>query len=293
MENKCGFVSIIGRPNVGKSTLLNAILGQKIAITSNKPQTTRKRMRGIYTDTRGQIVFFDTPGVHKPFDNLGECLIDEVVESANDTDLIMFLLDASQKIGNGDRWIINNIVKNKNIVVVLNKIDLVENENELKENIEEYKKYFNKNTLFVQISAINKQNIDNLIDVIFENLPFGENIYPEEYVTDETIRSIACEIIREKVLNNTKDEVPHSIFVNIEKYEENDDIDKIFAIIYVNHKSQKGILIGKNGSMLKKIGTEARCELENTLDKKVYLNLNVKVEKNWKKNKKLIKNKLF
>lgn len=293
MENKCGFVSIVGRPNVGKSTLLNGILGQKIVITSNKAQTTRKRMRGVYTDTRGQIVFFDTPGVHKPIDNLGEFLIDEVVESANDTDLIMLLLDASQKIGNGDKWIINNIIKNKNIVVVFNKIDLVENENKLKENIEEYKQYFDEKTHFVEISAINKKNIENLLDVLFQKLPSGPNIYPDDYVTDETMRSIACEIIREKVLNNTKDEVPHSIFVNIEKYEENDNIDRIFAIIYVNQDSQKGILIGKNGSMLKKIGTEARCELENTFYKKIYLNLNVKVEKNWKKNKKLIKNKLF
>ena len=293
MENKCGFVSIVGRPNVGKSTLLNEILGQKIVITSHKAQTTRKRMRGIYTDERGQIVFFDTPGVHKPVDNLGEFLIDEVFESANDTDLIMLLLDASQKIGNGDKWIIKNIVKNKNIVVVFNKIDLVNDKNELNQNINEYKEYFNQDTSFVEISAINRQNIENLLEVLFEKLPNSENIYPDDYITDETMRSIACEIIREKVLNNTKDEVPHSVFVNIEKYEENDNIDKIFAIIYVNQDSQKGILIGKNGSMLKKIGTEARCEIEKTIDKKVYLNLNVKVEKNWKKNKKLIKNKLF
>ncbi|OLA94178.1 MAG: GTPase Era [Candidatus Melainabacteria bacterium LEY3_CP_29_8] len=293
MENKCGFVSIVGRPNVGKSTLLNGILGQKIVITSDKAQTTRKRMRGIYTDERGQIVFFDTPGVHKPVDNLGEFLIDEVFESANDTDLIMLLLDASQKIGNGDKWIIKNIIKNKNIVVVFNKIDLVNDKNELNQNICEYKEYFNENTSFVEISAINKHNIENLLEVLFKKLPIGENIYPDDYITDETMRSISCEIIREKVLNNTKDEVPHSVFVNIEKYEENDDIDKIFAVIYVNQDSQKGILIGKNGSMLKKIGTEARCEIEKTLDKKVYLNLNVKVEKNWKKNKKLIKNKLF
>lgn len=293
MENKCGFVSIVGRPNVGKSTLLNEILGQKIVITSHKAQTTRKRMRGIYTDERGQIVFFDTPGVHKPVDNLGEFLIDEVFESANDTDLIMLLLDASQKIGNGDKWIIKNIVKNKNIVVVFNKIDLVNDKNELNQNINEYKEYFNQDTSFVEISAINRQNIENLLEVLFEKLPNSENIYPDDYITDETMRSIACEIIREKVLNNTKDEVPHSVFVNIEKYEENDNIDKIFAIIYVNQDSQKGILIGKNGSMLKKIGIEARCEIEKTIDKKVYLNLNVKVEKNWKKNKKLIKNKLF
>lgn len=293
MENKCGFVSIVGRPNVGKSTLLNEILGQKIVITSHKAQTTRKRMRGIYTDERGQIVFFDTPGVHKPVDNLGEFLIDEVFESANDTDLIMLLLDASQKIGNGDKWIIKNIVKNKNIVVVFNKIDLVNDKNELNQNINEYKEYFNQDTSFVEISAINRQNIENLLEVLFEKLPNSESIYPDDYITDETMRSIACEIIREKVLNNTKDEVPHSVFVNIEKYEENDNIDKIFAIIYVNQDSQKGILIGKNGSMLKKIGTEARCEIEKTIDKKVYLNLNVKVEKNWKKNKKLIKNKLF
>ena len=293
MENKCGFVSIVGRPNVGKSTLLNEILGQKIVITSHKAQTTRKRMRGIYTDERGQIVFFDTPGVHKPVDNLGEFFIDEVFESANDTDLIMLLLDASQKIGNGDKWIIKNIVKNKNIVVVFNKIDLVNDKNELNQNINEYKEYFNQDTSFVEISAINRQNIENLLEVLFEKLPNSESIYPDDYITDETMRSIACEIIREKVLNNTKDEVPHSVFVNIEKYEENDNIDKIFAIIYVNQDSQKGILIGKNGSMLKKIGTEARCEIEKTIDKKVYLNLNVKVEKNWKKNKKLIKNKLF
>lgn len=288
---KSGFVAIIGRPNVGKSTLLNQILGQKIVIATDKAQTTRKRIKGILTTEEGQIVFIDTPGVHKPLNKFGEFLIDEAKISIPDADLVLFLVDGSEPAGKGDKWIVENLLKQSEIPVllVLNKVDKVKNPIKIEENLLSYKILFEKNIPTMRISAKTGRNKDALIDNIMKNLPEGALLYSEDVVTEETMRDVAQEIIREKILINTKEEIPHSVAVLIEKYEETDNIDRIYAAIYCETKSQKGILIGKGGSLLKKIGTEARLELEDIVEKKVYLELNVKVEKDWRKNNKKLK----
>lgn len=284
-DYKSGFVAIVGRPNVGKSTLLNKILGQKIAIATDKAQTTRKRIKGIYTNEQGQIVFIDTPGVHKPLDKLGEFLMEEAKYSIPDADLVLFLVDVSEPAGAGDKWIVENLLKGCKIpvIIVLNKVDKLKDPIKKEQNLLTYKLLFDKNMPTAKISAQTGRNLDTLISTIIRKLPDGDPIYPEDELTDETMRSIAQEIIREKILINTKDEIPHSVAVIIERYEETDEIDRIFAVIHVEHESQKGIMIGKKGSMLKTIGTQARQELEKMLEKKVYLELNVKVSKDWRK----------
>ena len=288
---KSGFVSIIGRPNVGKSTLLNRILGQKIVITTDKAQTTRKRIKGILTTGEGQIVFIDTPGVHKPLNKLGEFLLDEAKISIPDADLILFLTDGSEPAGKGDRWIAQNLLQTDiPIIIVMNKVDKVKNPAKVEENLLSYKTLFDKNFPLVRISAKTGRNIDTLINNIFKKLPEGAPLYPEDIVTEETMRDVSEEIIREKILLNTSDEIPHSVAVKVENYFEQEDIDKIYASIFCETKSQKGILIGKGGFMLKKIGTEARLELEKITEKKVYLELNVKVEKDWRKKESVLKN---
>lgn len=288
---KSGFVSIIGRPNVGKSTLLNQILGQKIVITTDKAQTTRKRIKGIYTTGKGQIVFIDTPGVHKPLNKLGEFLLDEAKISIPDSDLILFLTDGSEPAGKGDKWIAQNLLQtNIPIIIVLNKVDKIKNNLKIEENLQSYKILFNQNIPIIKISAKNGKNIDALLNDIYAKLPTGEPLYPEDIVTEETMRQVAEEIIREKILLNTSDEIPHSVAVKVDNYFEQNLIDKIYASIYCETKSQKGILIGKNGNMLKQIGTEARIELEKITEKKVYLELNIKVEKDWRKKQHALKN---
>ena len=289
---KCGFVTILGRPNVGKSTLLNQILGQKIVITTDKAQTTRKRIKGILTDDKGQIIFVDTPGVHRPMNKLGEFLLDEAKIAVPDGDLILFLVDGSEPAGKGDKWIVENILKGSKIpvILVMNKVDKVKNQQKIDENLISYKTLFDENVPIIRISAKTGRNKDTLLSNILKKLPEGEKLYPDDVITEESMRSVAEEIIREKVLLNTQDEIPHSVAIKVDKYEEKDDIDRIFAIIYCEQKSQKGILIGKGGSLLKKIGTEARFELEKIVDKKVYLNLEVKVEKDWRKKDNILKN---
>lgn len=292
---KSGFVAIIGRPNVGKSTLLNQILGQKIVITTNKPQTTRKRIKGILTTDKGQIIFIDTPGIHKPLNKLGQFLLDEAKIAVPDADLILFLVDASEPAGKGDKWIAENILSQTKIpvILVLNKIDKT-NFEKIKENLKTYQNAFihlfnSSAPLTVQLSAITGKNKEQLIDTILSMLPKGEKLYDDETITEETMRDIAGEIVREKILINTKEEIPHSIEVKIENYEETEKLDRIFANIYCESQSQKGILIGKGGSLLKIIGTQARLELEQISEKKIYLALNVKVEKNWRKKEQILK----
>ncbi len=282
---KSGFVAVIGRPNVGKSTLLNTIIGQKIVIATDKAQTTRKRIKGIFTNEEGQIVFIDTPGIHKPVDKLGEFLMDEAKCSIPDADLILFIVDVSEPAGAGDKWIVENLLKKTNIpvIIVLNKVDKLKDPIKKEQNLLTYKLLFDKNMPTAKISAQTGRNIDTLISTIMRKLPEGAPIYAEDDLTDESMRSIAQEIIREKILLNTKDEIPHSVAVIIERYEEKNDIDRIYAQIHVEHDSQKGIMIGKKGQMLKTIGMQARKELEKMLDKKVYLELNVKVSKDWRK----------
>lgn len=291
---KSGFVAIIGRPNVGKSTLLNQILGQKIVITTDKAQTTRKRIKGILTTDEGQIVFIDTPGVHKPLNKFGEFLLDEAKVSVPDADLILFLVDVSEPAGKGDKWIVENILNqaqenNTPILIILNKVDKMKNLMKVEENLLTYKMLFNQNLQTLKVSALTGRNKDNLVANIMERLPEGVQLYPDDVVTEETMRDVAPEIVREKILINTKEEIPHSVAVLVEKYEETDKIDRIYASIYCETKSQKGILIGKGGSLLKVIGTQARLELEKIVGKKVYLELNVKIEKDWRKNNKALK----
>ena len=288
---KSGFTTIIGRPNVGKSTLLNQILGQKIVITTDKAQTTRKRIKGIYTSKEGQIVFIDTPGIHKPFNKLGEFLLDEAKISIPDADLILLLTDGTEPAGKGDKWIVKNLLQNDvPIIIVINKVDKIKNPQKIEENLLTYKMLFDKNIPVVKISAKTGRNIDTLLKNIFKYLPEGDLLYPEDVVTEESMRDVTEEIIREKILLNTSDEIPHSVAVKIENYIEQDDIDKIYASIFCETKSQKGILIGKGWNMLKKIGTEARIELEKITEKKVYLELNVKVEKDWRKKQSSLNN---
>ena len=287
---KSGFTTIIGRPNVGKSTLLNQVLGQKIVIATDKAQTTRKRIKGIYTTDKGQIVFIDTPGVHKPLNKLGEFLLDEAKIAIPDADLILFLVDGSEPAGKGDKWIAQNLLETEvPVIIVMNKVDKIKNPAKVEENLLSYKTLFNKNLPIVKVSAKTGRNIDTLISNIYKKLPDGELLYPEDVVTEETMRSVTEEIIREKILLNTSDEIPHSVAVKVEKYQEADDIDRIWANIYCETKSQKGILIGKGGHLRKKIGTEARQELEKIVEKKVFLGLEVKVEKDWRKKEKSLK----
>lgn len=287
---KSGFVAIVGRPNVGKSTLLNQILGQKIVIATDKAQTTRKRIKGILTKPEGQIVFIDTPGIHKPLNKLGEFLMDEAKFAIPDADLIIFLVDGTEPAGKGDKWIVNNVLQTEiPILIVLNKVDKTKDLNTIEENLLTYKTLFEKNYPVIRLSAKTGRNIDTLLKNIYKNLPEGGLLYPEEVVTEETMRSITEEIIREKILLNTSDEIPHSTAVKIVEYCEEENIDKIYAVIYCEQKSQKGILIGKGGALLKKIGMQSRLELEKIADKKVFLSLEVKVEKDWRKKEKALK----
>ena len=286
---KSGFAALIGRPNAGKSTLLNQILGQKIVITTDKAQTTRKRIKGIYTAGEGQVVFVDTPGVHKPLNKLGEFLLDEAKVAVPDADLILFLVDGSEPAGKGDKWIVQNLLQTcVPVIIVMNKVDKVKNPAKIEQNLLTYKLLFDQNYPVVRVSAKTGRNIDTLLKNIFKLLPDGELLYPEDVVTEETMRCVAEEIVREKILLNTSDEIPHSVAVKVEHYEENEDIDRIYANIYCETQSQKGILIGKGGSLLKKVGTEARLELEKITEKKVFLSLEVKVEKDWRKKEKFL-----
>lgn len=289
---KSGFVSIIGRPNVGKSTMLNQVLGQKIVIATDKAQTTRKRIKGILTNDRGQIVFVDTPGIHKPINKFGEFLLDEAKVSVPDSDLVLFLVDASEPAGKGDKWIVENVISKTKIpvVLVMNKLDKISNQEKITQNYQSYIELFESEIPVIKISAKTGKNKAKLIDLIMDYLPEGELLYPEDIVTEENMRSIVEEIVREKILLNTKEEIPHSVAIKVDRYEEAPEIDRIYANIFCETKSQKGILIGKGGSLLKKIGTEARLDLENIVEKKVFLALQVKVEKDWRKNDKVLKN---
>mgnify|MGYP004536682805 FL=1 len=287
---KCGFVAIIGRPNVGKSTLLNQILEQKIVIATNKAQTTRKRIKGIYTVEDCQIVFVDTPGIHKPLNKLGEFLLDEAKVSVPDADAVLFLVDASTPAGKGDKWIVENVLSKTQIpvIVVLNKIDKA-SPKKIDENIKSYLDLYPNSVMTLRISAKTGKNKAKLVNAIKKYLPDGEMLYPEDVVTEENMRSIVEEIVREKILLNTTDEIPHSVAVRVDEYKEDVDIDRIRASIYCETKSQKGILIGKGGSLLKLIGTQARQDLEKIVEKKVFLGLQVKIEKDWRKKDKFLK----
>mgnify|MGYP002627220158 CR=1 FL=1 len=279
---KCGFVSLVGRPNVGKSSLLNSILGMKLAITSNVSGTTRNIIQGIYNDDDSQIVFVDTPGVHKPKNKLGNLMNKKAYNNTEGVDIILFLVDISKGFGKGDQFILDKI-KDKNIPVflLLNKIDLVKNKEKLLKEIDELKDLYNFEEI-IPISATKKDNINLLIDCIKKRLDESEAIFSEEDLTNVSTRFIMAEFVREKVLELTHDEIPHTVTCYVENYEEEKDLVHIQVLIVVDRDNLKKIIIGKQGSLLKEIGTRARLDMENFLGKKVFLETYVKTLKNWR-----------
>ena len=286
---KSGFAAIIGMPNVGKSTLLNAIVGQKIAIISDKPQTTRNKILAIYSTDEEQIVFTDTPGIHRPHNKLGEYMVNAATESMSDTDVLLFVVDASRRIQDMEREIAKNIDKTGlPCILVLNKVDLMRKE-ELLPIIADYSSMHGFDSI-VPISAKTNDGIDLLLHDIEDYLEEGPMFYDDDMVTDQPEKQIAAEIIREKLLWLLDKEVPHGIAIEISKMQEKPKITNIYATIYCEKASHKGIIIGKNGEMLKKIGTMARGDIEKMLDKKVYLELWVKVKSDWRNSDYLIKN---
>lgn len=291
-ELKTGFVALIGRPNVGKSTLMNRLIGQKIAITSNKPQTTRNRIQTVYTEERGQIIFLDTPGIHKAKNKLGEYMVNAAKQTMNDVDVVLWLVEPTTYIGAGEQQIAMNL-KNckKPVILVINKVDTVKKEEILKF-IDAYRNIVNFDEI-VPVSALKGQNTDDLVDEIFKYLPYGPMYYDEDTVTDQPMKQIAAELIREKALRCLSDEIPHGIAVTIERMRERLDgsnIIDIDATIICERDSHKGIIIGKGGEMLKKIGSAARFEIERMMDMQVNLKLWVKVKKEWRDNDLLMKN---
>lgn len=287
---KSGFVAIVGRPNVGKSTLLNHLVGQKIAIMSDKPQTTRNRIQGVYATDNAQIIFIDTPGIHKPKHKLGEVMTKASVQTLNEVDLILFLIDVSTGYGRGDQFIIDRLKEvSTPVFLVMNKIDEI-HPDELLPLIEDYRQKANFQEM-IPISALNGNNMNTLTTEVLEVMEEGPQYYPDDYVTDHPEQFIAAEFIREKVLHLTREEVPHSIAVVIEQIERKKEKNVILinAVIMVERASQKGIIIGKQGKMLKEIGKRARADIEALFGSKVYLELWVKVQKDWRNKDFLIK----
>lgn len=288
---KSGFVTLIGRPNVGKSTLMNQLIGQKIAITSDKPQTTRNRIQTILSVEEGQIVFLDTPGIHKAKNKLGEYMVHVAERTLGEVDVVLWLVEPSTFIGAGERYIIEQLKKVKTpVVLVINKIDMVKKQ-EILSFIQAYKDCYTFVDI-VPISAKTGENKEALLDVILKQLPEGPMYYAEDEITDQPERQIVAELVREKALRLLKDEIPHGIAVAIDQMKErpNGSLFDIDATIVCERDSHKGIIIGKQGTMLKKIGTLARVEIENLLDCKVNLKLWVKVKKDWRDSDFLLKN---
>jgi len=290
MELKSGFISIIGNTNVGKSTLLNYVLGEKIAIVSDKPQTTRNRILGIKNNPNAQMIFLDTPGIHKAKPQLNRYMVKEAIKTYSDVDIILLLVQANTGIADGDRFVIETLEKVKTpVILVVNKIDLIRKES-LLPLIDEFSKLYDFKSI-IPISALSGQGVDLLIKEIEGLLPLGPKYFPEEMITDLPERFIVAEIIREKIFHLTSQEIPYSVAVVIDDFKEREDANTIFirATIHVEKPSQKGILIGKKGSMLKEIGMLARVDIENLLDAKVYLELWVRVEKDWSKDIKALR----
>ena len=282
MIHKSGFVTVIGRPNVGKSTLINKIIGQKIAIMSDKPQTTRSRIQCILNSDDAQIIFLDTPGIHKPMFKLGEYMLKAAESTLKEVDVIFFVIDATEKFGGGEKYILERLATvTSPVILVINKIDLISRA-EVLPIIESYSARKNFAAV-IPISAIDGTNLDTLIDEAKKFLPEGPKYYPVDMITDQPERLIIAELIREKILNVTEDEVPHSIAVDIEEITpRKNSVTYIRAVVYVERDSQKGILIGKGGELLKSIGKNARPEIEMLLGTKVFLDLWVKVKRGWR-----------
>ena len=290
-DKKSGFVTLIGRPNVGKSTLMNRLIGQKIAITSNKPQTTRNKIQTVYTCEQGQIVFLDTPGIHKEKNKLGDYMVNVAQHTLSEVDVILWLVEPSTFIGAGERHIIEQLKKTKTpVILVINKTDTVKRE-EILTFIDAYRKELDFAEI-VPVSALKGDNTQDLIDSIFKYLPYGPMFYDEDTVTDQPQRQIVSELIREQALRCLDEEIPHGIAVSIDqmKWRADDSIVDIDATIVCERDSHKGIIIGKGGSMLKKIGSRARKEIEDLLETQVNLKLWVKVKKDWRDSDFLLKN---
>ena len=279
---KCGFVSLVGRPNVGKSSLLNSILGMKLAITSNVSGTTRNVIQGIYNDDDSQIIFVDTPGIHKPNNKLGNLMNKKAYNNTEGVDIILFLVDISKGFGKGDEFILNRIKDNNvPIFLLLNKIDLVKDKERLLKDINELKELHDFKEI-IPISATKNDNVDLLIKCIKKYLEDSERIFSEEELTNVSTRFIMAEFVREKILELTKEEIPHTVTCYVENYEEEKDLVHIQVLIVVDRENIKKIIIGKQGSMLKEIGTRARQDMEEFLGKKVFLETYVKTIKNWR-----------
>jgi GTP-binding protein Era len=288
MAFKSGFVSIIGRPNVGKSTLMNRIIGEKVAITSPRPQTTRNRIHGVYTTDKGQIVFVDTPGIHRARNKLDSYMLEQAFKSLEGIDLVILLVDGTSPFGKGDDFILRQLKRNKlPIIIVMNKIDELSS-NQLEARVDQYHRETGREV--IPISALTGKNLSVLLEEIFNYLPEGPKYYPDEMITDQLEQFIIAEMIREKIFYLTREEIPYGIAVLIDEMVERDNgLFYIRATIYVEKKSHKGIIIGKNGSMLKEIGLQARKDIERLLQIDVYLDLWVKVLKDWREKEGLIK----
>lgn len=287
--HKSGFAALIGRPNVGKSTLMNCLIGQKIAITSKKPQTTRNRIQTVYNSEEGQIVFVDTPGIHKAKNKLGAYMVNVAEHSLSEVDVILWLVEPTDYIGAGEQHIIEQLKKVKvPIILVMNKIDTVKKE-ELLQYIDAYRKQIDFAEV-VPVSALKADNTDVLIEQIMKYLPYGPAFYDEDTITDQPVRQIVAELIREKVLRCINEEIPHGVAVTIESMKYRKKIVDINATIICERDSHKGIIIGKGGAMLKKVGSLARPEIEEMLEKQANLQLWVKVKKDWRDSDFMIKN---
>lgn len=288
MTFKSGFISIIGRPNVGKSTFVNNFIGEKAAIVSRKPQTTRNQIKAIYTEDRGQIIFVDTPGIHKAKNELDKYMLDQSFESLKGIDLVLFMVEATSPFGKGDNFILNQLsgIKQK-LIVIMNKIDKI-NKKLLSRRIDDYEK--NTGKKIIPISAMYNTNFSSLKRKIFKKLPEGPQYYPEDMYVDQWEKFIVAELIREQIFRLTREEIPYGTAVIVEEMKErDDDLIYIRANVFVEQKSHKGIIIGKNGKMLKKIGSYSRKKIQKLLNTKVYLDLWVKVKKDWRENKSLIR----
>ncbi|MCD8908820.1 GTPase Era [Staphylococcus gallinarum] len=281
-EHKSGFISIIGRPNVGKSTFVNRVIGHKIAIMSDKAQTTRNKIQGVMTQDDAQIIFLDTPGIHKPKHKLGDYMMSVAKNTLSEIDAIMFMVNVNEDIGRGDEYIMDMLKSIKTpVFLVLNKIDLVHSD-QLMPRIEQYKQYMDF-TEIVPISALEGLNVEHFLDVLKSYLPAGPKYYPDDQISDHPEQFVVGELIREKILHLTSEEIPHAIGVNVDRMiKEDEDRVRIEATIYVERDSQKGIVIGKGGKKLKEVGKRARQDIERLLGSKVYLELWVKVQKDWR-----------
>ncbi|MFW5692013.1 MAG: GTPase Era [Chloroflexota bacterium] len=287
-DHRSGVVAIIGRPNVGKSTLINRILGQKIAIVTDKPQTTRNRQLGIYTEVRGQILFMDTPGLHKPFNKLSEFMINAAEFAVKDADAILWVMDISEPPQESESYIAETLKRlsagDTPIVLALNKRDLVAEEADLSEHTA-----LIDHTRAVPLSAASGDGVQDLLDGLIDLLPEGPRYYPPEQVSEVNMRFIAAELVREAIINRTEQEIPYSVAVTIDEYKErSEDMTYIAATIHVERESQKGIIVGKGGAMIKAIGTDARAELQRVTGTRVYLELHVKVLKDWRQNERFL-----